>query len=106
MISHKASLITLKSLAVLEGISCIGLFFIAMPFKYYGGYESAVKIPGMIHGVLFVLYCIALLPVYFQQKWSFKILLISGLASIIPLGTFWADWKYFKIKEDNSILDA
>jgi len=106
----KTALGRFKILAILEGISCIGLFFVAMPLKYMGGYLNAVKIPGMIHGVLFVLYCLALLPVYFQQKWSFKILLISGIASIIPCGTFWADWKYFKVTEtaiySKDILDA
>lgn len=104
----KTALGRLKILAILEGISCIGLFFVAMPLKYYGGFPEAVKIPGMAHGVLFVLYCLALLPVYFQQKWSIQVLLISGLASIVPCGTFWADWKYFKTSKetDTDILDA
>lgn len=105
----KIALYTLKTLAILEGVSCIALFFIAMPLKYFGGYENAVKIPGMAHGVLFVLYCLSLLPVYFIYKWDFKTLLISGFASIIPFGTFWADWKYFKTNEarpsDKNILD-
>mgnify|MGYP001184402486 CR=1 FL=1 len=94
----KTALGRLKILAILEGISCIGLFFIAMPLKYMGGYLNAVKIPGIVHGVLFILYCLALLPVYFQQKWSFKILFISGIASIVPCATFWVDWKYFKVE--------
>tara|TARA_B110000211_G_C13969700_1_gene504384 strand:+ start:82 stop:414 length:333 start_codon:yes stop_codon:yes gene_type:complete len=110
MTISKVALYTLKTLAILEGLSCIALFFIAMPLKYYGGYENAVKTPGMAHGVLFVLYCLALLPVYFLNKWSFKTLLISGLASIVPFGTFWADWKYFKLEKsksnNESILDA
>tara|TARA_X000000368_G_scaffold345175_1_gene284199 strand:- start:333 stop:665 length:333 start_codon:yes stop_codon:yes gene_type:complete len=101
MTISKFALYTLKTLAILEGVSCIVLFFIAMPLKYFGGYENSVKIPGMAHGVLFVLYCLALLPVFFLYKWDFKILLISGLASIIPFGTFWADWKYFKPKKVN-----
>lgn len=101
MTISKFALYTLKTLAILEGISCIALFFIAMPLKYFGGYIDAVKTPGMAHGVLFVLYCLALLPVFFLYKWDFKTLLISGLASIIPFGTFWADWKYFKTKKVN-----
>ena len=53
MKTSKIALYTLKTLAILEGVSCIALFFIAMPLKYFGGYENAVKIPGMAHGVLY-----------------------------------------------------
>ena len=42
---------------ILETISTISLFFIAMPMKYIGGNEILVKIIGPIHGGLFVLYC-------------------------------------------------
>ena len=41
---------------ILETISTISLFFIAMPMKYIGGNEILVKIIGPIHGGLFVLY--------------------------------------------------
>lgn len=92
----KTSIGRLRLLALLEGISCIILFGIAMPMKYVGGIETAVKVPGMVHGVLFVLYCLALLPVYKERNWKFSTLFICGIASIFPCATFWADWKYFR----------
>lgn len=92
----KTALGRLRLLSLLEGISSIVLFFIAMPIKRIFDNPDATYLPGMIHGVLFVLYCLALLPVYKQKKWKFSTLFWAGFASIIPCGTFWADWKYFK----------
>lgn len=86
----------LRVMALSEGLTCILLYLIAMPLKYILGIESAVKIPGMIHGVFFVLYLLALLPVYFEQKWNFGKLFVCGVASIVPFMTFWADKKYFQ----------
>ncbi len=86
----------LRIAALIEGVTCIALYLIAMPLKYGAGIESAVRIPGMIHGVFFIAYLLLLLPVFKQQKWSFSTLLICGLASVVPFMTFWADYKYFR----------
>lgn len=98
----------LRIAALIEGITCIALYLIAMPLKYLMGIDSAVRIPGMVHGIFFIAYLLALLPVYFERKWSFKILFISGIASIVPFMTFWADHKYFKppFNKNNDILDS
>ena len=42
----------------IEGYSYIILLFIAMPLKYLAGIAIAVKIVGMIHGILFIAFCI------------------------------------------------
>lgn len=85
----------LRIAALIEGITCIALYLIAMPLKYGAGIETAVKVPGMIHGVFFIAYLLALLPVYNEQKWDFKKLFICGIASVVPFMTFWVDRKYF-----------
>ena len=46
-----------KISGILETMSTISLFFIAMPLKYIGGNEILVKVIGPIHGFLFILYC-------------------------------------------------
>ena len=43
-----------------EGISLLLLVFIAMPLKYFADISSTVAIMGMIHGILFPLYLIAM----------------------------------------------
>ena len=90
---------TLKSvfrfIAILEGISYI-LLLIATPIKYLLDNEQYVKALGMPHGILFILY-IAL--AFFMQKkmeWDNQSLIIIMLASMIPFGTFYIDYKYLK----------
>ncbi|WP_324170705.1 DUF3817 domain-containing protein [Sulfurimonas sp.] len=72
----------------IEGYSYLILLFIAMPMKYYFGYPIAVKIAGMLHGILFILFCLLLLLAYKDTKWSFNENIIFFIASLIPFGTF------------------
>ncbi len=44
----------LRTLGVVEGISTLVLFFVAMPLKYMAGMPMAVTVAGSIHGFLFV----------------------------------------------------
>jgi integral membrane protein len=92
----KNSLSVLRLLAFLEGISYITLLGIAMPLKYYYGKPEAVKILGMAHGILFVLYVIVLLIVHLKLRWSYGRTLGAFVASLIPFGTFYADIKWFR----------
>lgn len=95
MMDLKTHVGRLRFFAILEGYSSVFLFFVAMPLKYLLDFDLGSS-PGMIHGVLFVGYCLALLPVYKKYNWPFTTLLITGVSSIIPCGTFWADYKYIK----------
>ena len=90
----KISLIDLfRYTAIIEGISYIVLLFIAMPLKYAYGYPLAVKMVGMAHGVLFILFLFLLLSA--AQKYRFSLLFTSVLflASLLPFGTFLTDKK-------------
>lgn len=87
---------TLRLLALLEGISTLLLFGIAMPMKYIWNHEAIMFPVGMTHGVLFLAYCFLVVLVSWKMKWKFKITFFSLLASLIPGGTFYADNKYFR----------
>ena len=93
----KKSLTILRILAALEGISFIVLLGIAMPLKYYFEQPEPVKIVGMAHGVLFVIYTINLLIVHLQFKWNLSVTFAAFMASFIPFGTFYADYKWFRV---------
>lgn len=67
-----------------------------MPLKYYAAMPQPNKIIGMAHGVLFVLYVLAVIQCKIEYQWSTKKTALALLASIIPFGTFWADAKLFK----------
>jgi integral membrane protein len=77
----------------IEGYSYLLLLFIAMPMKYAFGYPMAVKIVGMIHGILFIIFCYLLLKAWNEAKWEFKESVIFFIASLIPFGTFYTKSK-------------
>ena len=87
---------TFRLVALLEGMSYILLLFIAVPIKYWGGDEQWVKLLGMPHGILFVSYVIFAFLIKENENWGMKDLGIVLLASILPFGTFYVDWKYLK----------
>ena len=86
----------LRIIGFLEGISFILLVGVAMPLKYIGGYTNATWDIGMIHGVLFISYVIAVIPVKFQLNWNLKTTFLALMASLLPFGTFVAEFKIFR----------
>jgi integral membrane protein len=86
-----------RLLAFIEGVSFLIILFVTMPLKYMFAMPMPNKIFGMLHGVLFILYVLAVIFLKISQKWNFKKTFLALLASIIPFGTFWADTKLFKI---------
>ncbi|MBL4651486.1 MAG: DUF3817 domain-containing protein [Flavobacteriales bacterium] len=86
----------LRIIAFLEGVSFLGLLFIAMPIKYLMDVPTAVKIPGMAHGGLFVAYVLLAIIVGLDKEWNIKTFAIVMIASILPFGTFYVDKKVFR----------
>ena len=84
---------------ILEGLSFIILLVIAMPLKYIAGKPEMVSIVGMAHGVLFVLYVFLTVVARFQYDWTWKKMLLLWVASVVPLGTFYADYKMLRFEE-------
>ncbi len=76
-----------------EGYSYLALLFVAMPLKYLLGMTMAVKIVGMIHGILFVILCVLLVIAWQKAKWSLKESTVFFIASLIPFGTFFTKNK-------------
>lgn len=83
-----------------EGYSYLVLLFIAMPMKYLFGFSLAVKVAGMMHGVLFIIFLVLGLMAWREAKWSFGQTIIFFIASLIPFGTFFTKSKiYSYVKE-------
>ena len=85
---------TFRVISLLEALSFVILLLVAMPIKYILGNPELVRIVGMAHGILFVLYIIGALLFKNKLNWSNQILGIVILCSIIPLGPFYVDQKY------------
>ena len=85
----------LRLVAFLEGISYLFLLLVAMPLKYAADMPGAVKVTGLAHGVLFVLYLLMIAQAAIEYRWGWRTTALALLSSIIPFGTFWADRKLF-----------
>jgi len=82
---------SLRVIAFVEGISFLVLLFIAMPLKYWAGIPMAVRIVGMIHGVLFVAFIASLARAATSCSWGVGRCAFAFGASLIPGGTFVLD---------------
>lgn len=85
-----------RNVAVAEGISFLILLFVAMPLKYMMGLPMAVKVVGWAHGVLFVWYWVAAVPLFTKLNWDVERVAGLGLASVLPFGTFVLERKWLR----------
>ena len=81
----------LRKVGIIEGISLIILFFVAMPVKYLMGEPLLVRIFGTIHGILWLYLLYTLYEVYkanlIEKETAIKII----IASVIPFGFLFID---------------
>lgn len=80
-----------RAIALLEGASFLVLLFIAMPLKYLAGMPLAVRIFGSVHGLLFVLFVVALVRVSRDRHWPSRRSLAAFVSSLLPFGTLLFD---------------
>ncbi|RYC71541.1 MULTISPECIES: DUF3817 domain-containing protein [Spirosoma] len=88
--------IRLRVIGFAEGLSYLILLFIAVPLKRIGGHPEAVELVGPIHGLLFVLYVLTVIQAKTEYRWPLGKTGLALLASVLPGGTFWADYKLFR----------
>jgi integral membrane protein len=81
----------LRHLAIIEGISTLVLFGIAMPLKYFAGMPLAVRIVGSIHGALFVALVVMLLLAIRNVPISLGMAAAGIAAAVVPGGPFLLD---------------
>lgn len=85
-----------RIISLLEGLSFILLLFIATPIKYLADNDSYVKMLGMPHGILFLIYIVFVIMLKHELKWKSKTFWIILGASLVPFGTFYIDKKYLR----------
>lgn len=86
----------LRVLAFVEGVSFLLILFVTMPLKYFFDTPGPNRAIGMVHGLLFIGYCLMVLVVGINRDWNWRKIGLGLLASVIPFGTFWADVKLFR----------
>lgn len=78
-----------RLVALWEAVTWAALL-VAMFFKWVLGYEEAVKIPGMIHGIAgFLLYIVVTLITARSLKWDLRTLALALVSSVPPFMTIW-----------------
>jgi integral membrane protein len=94
---NRPLLLAIIWLGIIEGISTLGLFFVAMPMKYWYDQPMAVTIAGMVHGFLFLGLVTLFLIGKSQVPLSTKMVLAGILGAILPFGPFIVDVKLYKL---------
>lgn len=91
MISLTSPLGRVRLVGIIEGISFLLLLGVAMPLKYAFGMPEAVRVVGMIHGVLFVAFSLVLLLAWIGGALNFRWALIAFVATLLPFGPLLID---------------
>lgn len=81
----------LRTLGIVEGISTLLLFGVAMPLKYFADMPLAVTLVGSIHGLLFI-GLVAMFFVAIERVPVPKRLALAGVVgAVVPFGPFVVD---------------
>jgi integral membrane protein len=82
-----------RILGMIEGGSFLLLMGIAMPLKYFAGFPEAVRWTGWVHGILFIVYCLAIFAALTKGRISLGKSALSFVAALVPFGPFLIDRK-------------
>jgi integral membrane protein len=80
-----------RLIALVEGVTTVALFLVAMPLKYVFDQPQLVPPVGMAHGVAFVAYIAAMWLLLRNQGFTQKDWTRTALAAFYPFGTFLND---------------
>ena len=96
-----------RAAGLVEGVSALVLFFVAMPLKWlpergselaaFG--KQAVFVVGSLHGGLFVFYALITFVAWGQGALRFKHVAMAAVASIVPFGPFVIDRKLKRVED-------
>jgi integral membrane protein len=89
----KTSMGRLRLLGMCEGASFLLLMGVAMPLKYLASLPEPVRWTGWIHGLLFIVYALAILIALLERRISFGWSVLAFIASLVPFGPFLIDRK-------------
>jgi len=101
----KTALGRVRVIGFAEGASFLLLMGVAMPLKYFAGFPEAVQVVGMAHGILFIVYLIAIAWALVVGQLTFVFAFFGVIASILPAGPFVYDYFLPKPKVAESAPD-
>lgn len=87
-----------RTFGILDGVSLVILFFIAMPLKYFADMPQIVSVVGAIHGAIFTCYAISVIIAQLAIQWKFRWTLFAFVVAFIPTANFFLD-RYISKRE-------
>jgi integral membrane protein len=81
----------LRIVALVEGITTLVLFLVAMPVKYWLGNPVLVPPVGLTHGIAFLAYIVVMVIALPGRRAGFLGWLRTTVAAFVPFGTFLND---------------
>lgn len=82
---------TFRFIGLIEGVTTLALFGVAMPLKYVPGNPALVPPVGMIHGVAWIGYVLAMVICLPGKGLSAWLWARRFLAALVPFGAFLND---------------
>jgi len=81
----------LRITGLIEAVSFMVLVSIAIPLKYIWHMPMAVRVVGMIHGILFIMFCVALVRATRAARCPLSRGALVFVAALVPFGPFLID---------------
>jgi integral membrane protein len=93
----KGALLRFRTMAVVMGITSLGLWFIDLPTKFWDkNLHQHLAIIGIVHGMLYPIYVIAAFFYCLKSGKSFVSTVVFILAGTLPILSFVAERKAIK----------
>ncbi len=84
-------------IGILEGLSTLALFFVAMPMKYWYGMPGAVTLAGTIHGLLFIVLVMMFWVGREAVPLSSKLTWLGLIGAVVPFMPFFVDIPLYRM---------
>ncbi|MEU8628212.1 DUF3817 domain-containing protein [Streptomyces sp. NPDC048669] len=95
----------LRLISIPEALSFPALILFGSVLSRISDIDFLMMPLGMLHGVLFVIYVVALLDVWSKTKWPFKRVAFFFLLCVLPFGGLYGD-KVLKRYEADGLIAA
>ena len=83
-----------RVVSLAEGVSYLLLVGLGMPLKYGADWPLAVRVFGMLHGLLFVVFIVTLADATLRHPLALRRSLLAFLLSLVPGGAFWLEHRH------------
>jgi len=100
----KHSIYNLIKISIIEGISLLLLFFVAMPIKYILHYPIAVTIMGSIHGILWLTFLYILYNASKKNNFSKDLIIKLVILSVVPFGFVLIEKMLKELMEESKMV--